>query len=119
MKHIFLDLSMPVVIVECATGICYSGQVGGICCRHPEVEGYLDFPFYRERDWQPLVGVSCPDGCCQELSQEKAEEIDTILRHVSAMRFNFARLSQSTEAWFPVMLNDESIGWLLMPDNCD
>lgn len=38
--HLY-SLKQPAIIVKAETGIIYSNQTGGVCCHHPEQEGFL------------------------------------------------------------------------------
>lgn len=119
------------VILVCApTGVYYTAQVGGKLCLHPEVEG---FPFL-----SPLHGIDakdCPAICMggNEVSRKKfADELDAILSegegYITA-RFDYSRIEQLTEGWWPILFNgtgkdyldghfENSPAWLYT-GNCD
>ena len=133
-------LNVPVVLIEAQTGVAYAGQVGGIACLHPSVEG---FPVILELEpWAPLTEISCRGSCFgAELTEEVADQLEAVWPTESSaspflVKLDRSRLSHGTEAWFPVTLHANSAytgadwcgvgaalagrrGFLLMPDNCD
>lgn len=130
----------PALIIEHPTGIAYTGQVGGVACMHPIVEGFL-LPFGMgdsEVIVEDLRGVSCPTACYGgSLTEECVEELVHLWPTIgyggvegdSGWRADVdtTRAVQGTECWFPIRLRGwrecrhlhDKTGWLLMPDNCD
>lgn len=127
----------PIVIVEEPTGIQYEGQVGGMACLHPRVEGFL-LPLSPE-GWKSLEAISCPAACWgASISESLADVISAAWPEgfgVVQILFDRERIDSGTECWFPVRIEapapqetyrnrdlcwlDGKKGWLLMPDNCD
>ena len=134
-------LNVPVVLIEAQTGVAYAGQVGGIACLHPSVEG---FPVFLEPGpWAGLTEISCREACgVNGLTEEVADQLEaawplngeiTIFDPIF-VRLDRSRLSLGAEAWFPVTIQSNPLyclggyagasldgrrGFLLMPDNCD
>lgn len=143
-----IDLSctheIPYLLIEHETGISYCGQVGGVACLHPQVEGFI-IPL-RKLDWEQLEGVSCPSTCTRSgLSEETVIALKKLwptgwgvqlpLSHV-VIELDEERIADGTECWFPVRLRQTEVpkpyscaenyswldgkrGFLLMYDNCD
>lgn len=137
--NIFFGLNVPIVIIEHPTGIKYHGQVGGVTCSHPSIEGFL-LPL-NFQNWSYLEELSC-EGCCMNSPiDEQTKEI--LLKNWPSQEgseyrilLDEDRLSAGTEAWFPIKIvegrelreyEDKTErdflvgkkGFLLMPDNCD
>lgn len=134
--------TLPVVIVEHPTGVKYAGQVGGMSCLHPEVEGFI-LPL-SSGEWNQLEGLSCGDPCHgYPLTESVCDVLEKNWPEQKYMEYTVyldrERMKEGTECWFPViiktplykpcggdlklqnpysLLNNKK-GWLLMPDNCD
>ena len=116
----------PRIIVSHPTGIFYTEQVGGIACWHPEAEGFV---MYLNHD---IDFDDCSAGlCCAPIYENKeerendkneyrgiresiAKEIDILLNgikfgkidygriFISQLSFNFDKIYEFTEDWWPV-----------------
>lgn len=135
---------LPYLLVEHPTGVSYSGQVCGIMCDHPQVQGFI-IPL-EKREWSVLEG-SCAVACTHYGLDAKALAwlrqrwpVTTRMEwgHFWGVHVELddTRAAQGTECWFPVRLAqkvrpkpysfdshyswlDGKTGWLLMYDNCD
>ena len=135
------NVYMNCVIVEHNTGILYYGQVGGMGCYDPKVEG---FPIFLDDSyWDRLQEIThehnCGDFGFNEECVVKLKENWVKSGYSSYMILldeDAERLAKGTECWIPVVLkrNDDvkesggfadwlgesgKKGWLLLRDNCD
>lgn len=113
MKTASLDYIGAGVILSAPSRVCYSNQVGGMACSHPEYEGVFI----------PLPHVELPDGChdgsngCwgMSVSEEFADKCDSAFRKSKLpLSVDRKRLSESTECWIPVVvvaMKREGINW--------
>ena len=127
------------VIIKHPTGVLYSNQAGGMCCSHPEEEGYY-LPLNDTFKWDD--GNSFHDEICtfapQEVSEGVIAEINDCLsgfniyidvpsrdariigRQFEQVGIEVDRdcLHELQEAWIPVRLSDGRTG-VLAYVNCD
>lgn len=103
------------LVVTAPTGIIYTAQCGGMLCMHPESEGVY-FPI-----WDLLPEVDdCAHGCfsltksprCDnpELREKFAAIIYSNLQIATrpfsfSMGFNFSKIDELQEAWWPLIIN--------------
>lgn len=102
-----IGFDFPVVLIEWPTGVWYSGQVGGIACMHPEVEGFY-LPL-SEEFWKPLKGISCPASCYgRPIGEELCRKLQAVWPNQENERlqiyFDPVFCDNGTEAWFPVQI---------------
>ena len=108
------------LIILNPTGIHYTAQAGGMCCEHPEVEGFV---MALHPDRFKHFGSTCDYGCwggedwSEEQRKEAATKLDSLLCHVNdsefspstyasiSLRFDWDRLDQLMENWWPVIVN--------------
>lgn len=136
----FFPNDNPCVIVEKSTGIIYTAQVGGMQCRHPQIEGFvLPFPGIWGNT-QMILGKDHPDLCCggdEERRLKWANMINSCLKLDSRTtyfraRFCYPRISRLTESWWPIYLVCEKASswpsvseftdtqaWIYSGANCD
>jgi hypothetical protein len=103
------NLDQPALLLEAPTGVAYHGQVGGVACLHPWVEGFV-VPL-DPSPWGSLQG-SCAVVC----TRMQDGSLDPTARRWIARRwprppehaplwwleFDDVRADETTEAWFPV-----------------
>lgn len=122
------DLVKDVVcIVEETTGLIFDVQCGGMNCNHPTVEGYLiDMGEY-------AVDIDdCSFGCqhLQELPDKQKELADHLQAYFDSnqysqdfyIKFDYERLPQLQEGWWPVLIMTDNINWktaYIHTGNCD
>lgn len=97
-------------IASYPTGILYSVQAGGMGCSHPECEGFV----INMGDFGDSFD-DCHYGCSDlsyesELRQRLAPILDSYLRIESIrtgrdVRFDFDRIDELKEGWWPVLLH--------------
>lgn len=105
------------LILSYPTGIMYSAQCGGIGCQHPKCEGFV-----------LSLGTFCQDfddcsyGChhIEDLSEDSkkklADDINDALEKqtsgwIYSIRFDFKRINQLMEGWWPVLVYGELDKW--------
>jgi hypothetical protein len=135
---------IPYLLIEHPTGVSYCGQVAGVMCGHPEVEGFV-IPLDNKYEWRALEG-SCEIGCCHygfdegalEWLRQRWPKVQGNWAHLwgIAIELDESRAELGSECWFPIRLRqvaparpysweshytwlDGKQGFLLMPDNCD
>jgi len=138
---IFWGVGENVVIINHPTGIIYYGQVGGMACAHPEIEGFI-LPL-NWQNWSVLENLSCPEACMGcEIDEKLYEKLLSAWpsqdRELYKVILDKERISEGTECWFPIRIEkgikpsqysieDKELqdflvgkkGFLLMSDNCD
>ena len=110
--------NIGVVIICAPTGVMCTAQVGGMVCRHPEIEGY---PIYLR--WQGMGEFKDFDDCswgCWGGSEDTehmtkyAAAIDSFLKEFindeTSIRpnllfnFDYERIGELMEGWWPVLV---------------
>jgi hypothetical protein len=131
----------PMLLIEHPTGVFHSGQTGGMCCNHPQVEG-LAIPLnnFGNREWAALPST-CPDGCCDKLSMDSFAKLSKVWPTQEHETYYIApdpvRWRDGEESWLPVIIepgkrqlrefesNPLALwligkkGFILTQDNCD
>lgn len=97
-----------ILIIRYATRIFYSSQCGGISCLHPEYEGFIKILTLDDFD-------DCKYGCCAihsniDLQTKLAKDLDNFLIDQTKnltfkLSFDYDRLNDLKEGWWPVILN--------------
>lgn len=121
------------IILRHPTGVFYSAQAGGMMCDHPKYEGVL-FPF----DYTVLENFDdCSYGCdhlhdIEGAALKLANDLNEIFRKLPPqinVRFDFNRITELQEGWWPVIFTGK-IGWfqtnefneiegIIISGNCD
>lgn len=116
------------LIISHPTGVFYSGQCGGMSCRHPEFEGYVigigDFG----QDFD-----TCQFGCLYMDDEDKiklSDAFDELCKEtekwIYKIKVDRDRLNEMMEGWIPVIINgkmdsvvfENTKGIIHLP-NCD
>ena len=121
------DCNEDGTLIICApTGIILTAQVGGLRCEHPKVEGF-SIPFFNENEDN---FNDCGWGCYNSIAGNKdnsgylkryAEAIDKYLVNYPDIKFDYERINELMEGWWPVLksINDEEFKAYLHLGNCD
>jgi hypothetical protein len=111
------------IVIKAKTGVVYCGQVGGMSCLHPEIEGYV-IPIqinFSEELSEKTCEIACWGG---SLSEKNIEELNKYFPIKIDDNINILldveRLPEGTECWLPIRVeNTNDIGFLCLSHNCD
>lgn len=95
------EIERPILVVESATGVVYTNQVGGEVCFQASIEGFLLPLGLSDRTVLGLENLPFRQGT-QGLSVELADAMDSLLKDDPlgrAIAVDRSRLSSSWEAW--------------------
>jgi hypothetical protein len=94
------------LLFKCSTGVRFTSQVGGLGCLHPVDEGvFCPLPVDRNDELtQKLRRVF--GGSWHPATESQANQLDQILAdaHVTEVRVDRTRMSDSFEAWVHVVM---------------
>lgn len=107
------ELEHLALIVHSSTNVVYRNQTGGHACIPSDMEGYL-VPFAGEvgdacnRLSLLFTGPKWGGWCSDRIDEETADEIDSVLAHVTRrgeILVDRTKLNESWEAWVHVKIN--------------
>lgn len=122
-----------ILILGFKTGIFYEAQCGGIGCEHPKFEGFVIALGKFMQDFD-----DCKYGCShiQNIPQQReklASDLNVILINATSrwryvIAFDFERISELREGWWPVIVSGVIDEWnktsgafkgIIHTGNCD
>lgn len=102
------------IIISAPTGIFYSAQCDGLACSHPEYEGYV-MPFGHFGKNVDDCSFGCAHLSRPEFADERkklaraidieAERYFESMRMNSKIRFDYSRIDDLKEGWWPMLLD--------------
>lgn len=114
----YIDSDHPLlVILDDKEPHRYYGQVGGIGCDHPLLQGrYEELP----ESFGKVCDLTCAMACFGKLKPEHVSDLLLNWPEGASVKLDESRITDGTEAYLPVIVKETGeIGWLVLPDNCD
>lgn len=95
------------LIINCESGITYTNQMHGVCCRHPEIQGVY-IPISNKTLLNILEGklINYSLGLTEKIADELDDLFEIYFKNF-VIRVNREKLDKSGEAWVYVTFQEQ------------